>query len=139
MFPKPPCQPQLEEPTERLWWQPFYGGSQEFKGLPCPQSTSQGGCEALRFPADGGAWWAAVHVVAKSQTGLSNFTFTFHFSCIREGNGNPLQYFCLQNPRDRGAWWAAVYRVAHSRTQLKRLSSNSSSRGLPAGMDFDKT
>ena len=55
----------------------------------------------------------------------------FHFSpsCIGEGNGNPLQYSCLENPRDRGAWWAAVYGVAQSRTQLKRLSS-SSSRGL---------
>ena len=28
---------------------------------------------------DGGAWWAAVHGVAKSRTGLSDFTFTFHF------------------------------------------------------------
>ena len=28
---------------------------------------------------DGGAWWAAVHGVAKSRTQLSNFTFTFHF------------------------------------------------------------
>ena len=28
---------------------------------------------------DGGAWWAAVHGVAKSQTRLSDFTFTFHF------------------------------------------------------------
>ena len=26
-----------------------------------------------------------------------------------EGNGNPLQYSCLENPMDRGAWWAAVY------------------------------
>ena len=25
-----------------------------------------------------------------------------------EGNGNPLQYSCLENPRDRGGWWAAV-------------------------------
>ena len=29
-----------------------------------------------------------------------------------EGNGNPLQYFCLENPMDRGAWWAAVHGVA---------------------------
>ena len=29
-------------------------------------------------PMDGGAWWATVHGVAKSQTRLSNFTFTFH-------------------------------------------------------------
>ena len=53
----------------------------------------------------------------------------FHFSLshIGEGNGNPLQYSCLENPRDGGAWWAAVYRVAQSRTWLKRLSSRSSS------------
>ena len=44
-----------------------------------------------------------------------------------EGNGNPLQYSCLENPRDRGAWWAAVYGVAQSWTRLKRLSSSSSS------------
>ena len=36
-----------------------------------------------------------------------------------EGNGNPLQYSCLENPRDGGAWWAAVYGAAQSRTQLK--------------------
>ena len=33
-------------------------------------------------------------------------------SRIGEGNGNPLQYSCLENPRDRGTWWAAVYGVA---------------------------
>ena len=38
---------------------------------------------------------------------------------IREGNGNPLQYSCLDNPMDRGAWWAAVHRVAKSRTRLR--------------------
>ena len=38
---------------------------------------------------------------------------------IGEGNGNPLQYSCLENPRDRGAWWAAVYGVTQSRTRLK--------------------
>ena len=31
---------------------------------------------------DGGAWWAAVHGVAKSQARLSNFTFTFHFYAL---------------------------------------------------------
>ena len=35
-----------------------------------------------------------------------------------EGNGNPLQYFCLENPMDGGAWWAAVQGVARSRTRL---------------------
>ena len=42
--------------------------------------------------------------------------FHFSLSCIGEGNGNPLQYSCLENPRDGGAWWAAAYGVAQSRT-----------------------
>ena len=33
---------------------------------------------------DGGAWWAAVHGVAKSRTRLSDFTFTFHFHALEE-------------------------------------------------------
>ena len=33
-----------------------------------------------------------------------------------EGNGNPLQYSCLESPMDRGAWWATVHRVAKSWT-----------------------
>ena len=33
---------------------------------------------------DGGAWWAAVHGVAKSQTRLSDFTFTFHFHALKK-------------------------------------------------------
>ena len=53
--------------------------------------------------------------------------FHFSLSCIGEGNGNPLQYSCLENPRDGGAWWPAVYGVTQSWTQLKRLSSSSSS------------
>ena len=31
---------------------------------------------------------------------------------LGEGNGNPLQYSCLENPMDRGAWWATVRGVA---------------------------
>ena len=52
--------------------------------------------------------------------------FHFSFSCIKEGNGNPLQCSCLENPRDEGAWWAAVYGVTQSQTRLKQLSSSSS-------------
>ena len=36
-----------------------------------------------------------------------------------EGNGNPLQYLCLENPMDRGAWQAAVHGVAKSWTRVK--------------------
>ena len=32
-----------------------------------------------------------------------------------EGNGNPLQYSCLENPVDRGAWWAAVHGILQAR------------------------
>ena len=34
------------------------------------------------------------------------------------GNGNPLQYSCLENPMDRGPWWATVHGVTVSQTQL---------------------
>ena len=37
---------------------------------------------------------------------------------LREGNGTPLQYSCLENPMDGGAWWAAVHRVAKSQARL---------------------
>ena len=38
----------------------------------------------LENPMDRGAWWAAVHAVAKSQTQLSDFTFTFHFHALEK-------------------------------------------------------
>ena len=62
--------------------------------------------------------------------------FHFSLSCIGEGNGNPLQYYCLENPRDWGTWWAAIYGVARSRTRLKRLS-NSSQRELSQRLQFE--
>ena len=39
------------------------------------------------------------------------------------GNGNPLQYSCLENPMDRGAWRDTVHRVAKSWTRLKQLNT----------------
>ena len=35
-----------------------------------------------------------------------------------EGNGNPLQYYCLENPMDRGAWYATIHGVTKSQTPL---------------------
>ena len=40
-----------------------------------------------------------------------------------EGNGNPLQYFCLKNAMDGGAWWAAVHGVTKSQTRLSDFTS----------------
>ena len=42
---------------------------------------------------------------------------------LGEGNGNSLQYSCLENPMDRGAWWATVHGVTQSRAGLKRIST----------------
>ena len=39
-----------------------------------------------------------------------------------EGNGTPLQYFCLENPMDGGAWWAPVHGVAKSRTRVSNFT-----------------
>ena len=41
-----------------------------------------------------------------------------------EGNGNPLQYSCLEDPVDRGAWCAIVPGVTKSQTPLKQLSTH---------------
>ena len=70
----------------------------------------------MENPMDRGAWWAAVHGVARSRKLLSDFTFTFHFRALEKENGNPLQCSCLENPRAGEAWWAAVYGVTQSWT-----------------------
>ena len=50
---------------------------------------------------------------------LSKFHIHVLVYCIGgEGNGNPLQYSCLENPMGRGAWWATVHGVAKSRKPL---------------------
>ena len=48
----------------------------------------------------------------------------YHIAYIAslEGNGNPLQYSCLENPMDGGAWWDAVHGFAGSRTRLSNFT-----------------
>ena len=53
-----------------------------------------------------------------TSTPVSNMIFATPSNKGGEGNGNPLQYSCLENPMNRGAWWAAVHGVAKSRTRL---------------------
>ena len=62
---------------------------------------------------DGGAWWAAVHRVAKSQTQLSNFTFTFHFHALEKEMATHSSVLAWRLPGTGEPWWAAIYGVAH--------------------------
>ena len=101
----------------------------------------------LENPMNRGTWWATVNGVAKSQTRLSDFTFTFASLVAQrlkrlpamwetwvwslgredspgEGNGHPLQYSCLENLMDRGAWRATVHGLTKSQTRLKGLSTD---------------
>ena len=55
----------------------------------------------LENPMDGGAWWAAVHGVAKSQTRLSDFTFTFHFHALEKWQ--PTSVFLPGESQGRGS------------------------------------
>ena len=82
----------------------------------------------LENPMDRGAWWATVQRVTQSRTRLKQlstrwclyfhlFAFNLYIS-LREGNGNPLQYSCLENPMDREAWYTTVHGIAKSRTRL---------------------
>ena len=64
--------------------------------------------------------WGVVSIAVMTQ-------FQGNMEVLEDGNGNPLQYSCLENPREGGAWWAAFYGVAQSQTRLKQLSSSSSS------------
>ena len=74
----------------------------------------------LESPMDGGAWWAAVHEVAKSQTRLSDFTFTFHFHALEKEMAPHSSVLALRIPGTGKPGWAAVSGVAQSRTRLKR-------------------
>ena len=71
-------------------------------------------------------WKFLVHVLLKLH--MENFEHDFasvwgKCNCVVvwtffEGNGNPLQYSCLEDPMDSGAWWATVHGVSKSQTQL---------------------
>ena len=112
--------------------------------------------ELQELVIDREAWCAVIHGVAKSRTRLSNWTelrspgnangkepacqgrrykrYKFDLwvgKTSGEGNGNLLQYSCLENPMDRGAWWVTVHRVTKSQTRLKWLSTHTAEIRLP--------
>ena len=99
--------------------------------LPTPVGEGDGTplqYSCLENPMDGGAWWAAVHVFAKSQTRLSNFTFTFHFHALEKEMATHSSVLAWRIPgmgEPGGLWGLCVSGVAQSQTRLKRLSSSS--------------
>ena len=81
---------------------------------------------AWKIPGTEEPGGVAVHGIAKSQTRLSDFIFTFHFHALEREMATHSSVLAWRNPRYRGAWWATIYGVAQSRTRLKQLSSSSS-------------
>ena len=73
---------------------------------------------------DGGAWWAAVHEVAKSRAWLSYFTFTFHFHALEKEMVTHSSILAWRIP-GTAACWAAIYGVTQSWTRLTLLRSSS--------------
>ena len=59
---------------------------------------------AWKNPMDGGVWWAAVYGAVKSQTELSDFTFTFYFHSLEKEMAPHSSTLAWKNPMDRGAW-----------------------------------
>ena len=70
----------------------------------------------LENPMYRGAWWAAVHGIAKSRTRLSDFTFTFHFHALEKEMATHSSVLAWRIPGTGEPWWAAVYGVTQSRT-----------------------
>ena len=75
--------------------------SGEGNGIPLQYSC-------LENPMDGGAWWAAVHGVAKSWTRLSDFTFTFHFHALEKEVATQSSILAWRIPGTAEPVWAAV-------------------------------
>ena len=65
---------------------------------------------------DGGAWWAAVHGVAKSQTRLSDLTFTFHFHALEKEMATHFSVLAWRIPWTEKPGWLqsmGLLRVRH--------------------------
>ena len=73
----------------------------------------------LENPTDGGAWWAAVYGVSKSQTRLRDFTFTFHFHALEKELATHSSILAWRIPGTGEPVRLPSNGVAQSRTRLK--------------------
>ena len=81
----------------------------------------------LENPMDGGAWWAAVHGVAKSQTRLSYYTFTFHFHALEKKMATHSSVLAWRIPgmgEPGGLASMGSHRVEHDRSNLAAAAAS---------------
>ena len=108
---------QFCDPFGCLFYNILKASHREGNGTPLQYSC-------LENPMDRGAWWAAVHGVAKSWTRLSDFTFTFHFCALEKEMATNSSVLAWRIP-GTGEPGGLPSMGCTSRTRLKRLSSSS--------------
>ena len=94
-------------------------GSGEGNGTPLQYSC-------LENPMDGGAWWAAVHGVAKSRTQLSDFTFTFYFHALEKEMATHSTFLAWKIPgtgEPGGLLSMGSHRVGHDWSDLAAVAA----------------
>ena len=88
----------------------------------------------LEYPMDGGAWWPAVHGVAKSRTRLSDFTFTFHFHALEKKMATHSSVLAWRipgtgEPGELLSMW--LHRVGHDWSDLAAAAVSSAPGSYP--------
>ena len=111
----------------------YFGGLQnhgEGNGTPFQYSC-------LANPMYGGAWWAIVHGVARSRTGLSDFTFTFHFHTLEKAMAVHSSVLAWRIPgmgEPGGLPSLGSHRVRHDRRNLAAVAAAKSLQMVTAAM-----
>ena len=111
--------PAMQKAQEMPWVQPLGWEDPREEGMATHSSIL-----AFENPADRGTWQATIHRLTQlDMIEVTENTDVRDFGSIPgsekfpgEGNGNPLQYFCLENPIDRGDWQATVHKASKSWT-----------------------
>ena len=107
-----------------------------------PQDAREGNGTPLQYsclenPMDGGAWWAAVHGVAKSQTWLSNFTFTFHFHALEKEmatHSSVLDWRITGMGEPGGLLSMGLHKIRHDRSNLAAAAAAIECNNLLSGL-----